>query len=106
MKMQKYKLFKYSDQGILEKKRTIELNRGDDLVEAYERNMGIKFDPETSYIKPVISRDKKQQITLDVISKMISESASDLLNGVKNKYAVADELKDLSDMILKKKYSK
>lgn len=105
MKTQKYKFFKYSENGVIEKECVAEIKNDEELKKLYEEKMGLEFDPETSYIKPVIDR-KQQKYSLELLSQLVFDAAANLLYDVKNKYAVADDLFELSEIIGKVKTKK
>ena len=105
-KQNTYTFCKYTDEGIIIRKYYKAQGEENDLIKEYEKIMGHVFDPEYSYIKPLIKPDMKINYTNELISQLLFDAAMNLTSNVKNKYAVADDIMDFVKILKKEAKNK
>ena len=94
-----YLFVRYIDAETVEKKkRMITITPTTDLKVEFKKTMHVPFNKDTCYIKPVIRKEYKDY-TSDYISAVLRDAAYNLVNGIKNEYAVADDLLELAEIM-------
>lgn len=98
MKKDKQYIFvKYTDTGVITKRYCTSKSIAD-FKPIFEKVMGTEFDPETCYVKPVIRKEYKDY-NEEKVAQVVFDAACNLMQDIKNKYAVADDLLELSKIL-------